>query len=296
MDKALVTGGAGFIGSNLVEEIIDRYEVTVLDNFHTGTRKNLEKVVKDIEIIDLSCNQCLELDLRPDVIFHLGIPSSSPMYLENHFLVGEAINGMIAIMELAKKANSKKVVFASSSSLYNGLPVPHREDAAIPARDYYTEARLAIERIAELYRHLFEIDYAGLRFFSVYGPHEEAKGRYANMLTQFLWGMKADKSPTIYGDGTQTRDFTFVKDIVAALILTSEKGSGIYNVGTGVASSFNQAVDLINQELGKNLKPIYLGNPIKNYVMHTQADTSKMKLLGFQAKYSLMDGLREIIE
>lgn len=293
--KALVTGGAGFIGSNLVEALVDSCEVTVLDNLHTGSMKNLEVVGKDIKMVEGSCNDCLSFGLKPDVIFHLGIPSSSPMYKKNPMLVGEAINGTIAVMELARQAGSKKVVFASSSSLYNGIPAPHREDAAILVTDYYTEARLAIERVAELYHSLYGIDYAGMRFFSVYGPHEEAKKQYANMITQFMWGMKAGQAPVIFGDGSQTRDFTYVQDVVDALILASKRGTGIFNVGTGKAYSFNSVVDLLNEKLGKDLKPQYKENPIKNYVIHTLADTSKTKSLGFEAKYSLEKGIDRII-
>jgi len=165
----------------------------------------------------------------------------------------------------------------------------------IPVKDYYTEARLAIERVAELYYQLYGIEYAGLRFFSVYGPHEKAKGPYANMISQFLWGMKAGEQPVLFGDGTQTRDFTYVKDIVDALLLTSKKGTGIFNAGTGKAFSFNHLVDLINSCLGTDLKPIYIENRIKNYVMHTLADTTKMKSLGFSPRYSMEDGLKEIM-
>jgi UDP-glucose 4-epimerase len=295
MTEALVTGGAGFIGSNLVEAIINKYQVAVLDNFHTGSISNLEHVSKDINLITGSCNDCLALNLSPDVIFHLGIPSSSPMYRKNPFLVGEAINGAVAIMELARQKGSKKVVFASSSSVYNGVPTPHREDAIIPVKDYYTEARMAIERVAELYFQLYGIDYAGLRFFSVYGPHEKAKGPYANVITQFIWGMKAGEPPVIFGDGSQTRDFIFVKDVVDALLLTSKKGTGIFNVGTGKAYSFNHVVDIINSRIGTDLRPVYKENPIKNYVMHTLADTSKIESMGFSPRYTLEEGLRIIM-
>jgi UDP-glucose 4-epimerase len=293
--RALVTGGAGFIGSNLVEALVDSCEVTVLDNFHTGSMKNLDEVGKNISVVKGSCNDCLSFGLEPDMIYHLGIPSSSPMYKKNPMLVGEAINGTIAIMELARQSGCRKVVFASSSSLYNGVPTPHREDAAIPVSDYYTEARLAIERVAQLYYNLHGIDYAGMRFFSVYGPHEEAKGPYANMITQFLWGMREGRAPVIFGDGTQTRDFTYVKDVVDALILASKKGTGIFNVGTGKSYSFNYVVELLNKKLGKELVPEYRENPIKNYVMHTKADTTRMKALGFEAKYSLEEGIERII-
>src|SRR5512137_2777910 len=117
--KVLVTGGAGFIGSNLVEALVDNHEVTVLDCFQTGSMDNLAKVDNDITVIKGSCNDALSLNVKPEIIFHLGIPSSSPMYKTNPLLVGEAINGMISIMELARQAESKKVVLASSSSLYN---------------------------------------------------------------------------------------------------------------------------------------------------------------------------------
>ncbi len=295
--KALVTGGAGFIGSNLVETLVNDYEVTVLDSLHTGSIDNLKSVQKDVKFIKGSCNNCLDLGLEPhDIIFHLGIPSSSPMYKKDPFLVGEAVNGMIAIMELARRSSTKKVVFASSSSVYNGVPIPHKEDATILVTDYYTEARLAIERIAELYHQLYGINYAGLRFFSVYGPHEKAKKSYANMITQFLWTMKEGKAPVIYGNGEQTRDFTYVKDIVDALILTSGKGSGIYNVGTGRAYSFNQIIDLLNDKLGTDIKSEYLPNPIKNYVMHTLADTHKIADLGFRPKYTLSEGMDELLK
>jgi UDP-glucose 4-epimerase len=295
MLKALVTGGAGFIGSNLVAAIVDKYDVTVLDNFHTGSMSNLDFVRKDVNLIKGSCNDCLAFDLSPDVIYHLGIPSSSPMYKSNPLLVGEAINGMIAIMELAKRSGTRKVVFASSSSLYNGIPTPHREDASILVTDYYTEARLGIERVAELYRKLYGIDYAALRFFSVYGPNERAKGSYANMVTQFLWTMQKGQAPVIYGDGTQTRDFTFVEDVTAAMVMVAGKGTGVFNLGTGKSYSFNYVVDMLNEKLKKSLKPQYKENPIRNYVKDTQADTRKMKALGFEAKWSLEEGIEQTI-
>lgn len=134
-----------------------------------------------------------------------------------------------------------------------------------------------------------------MRFFSVYGPHEEAKKQYANMITQFFWGMKTREPPVIFGDGTQTSDFTYVKDVVDALILASKKGTGIFNVGTGKSYSFNYVVDLLNSKLRKDLKPVYRENPIKNYVMHTLADTSKMRARGFEAKCSLEESIEKII-
>ena len=164
--------------------------------------------------------------------------------------------------------------------------------------DFYTECRYAIERLAKLYNLLFGVKSVGLRFFSIYGPKEKFKGQYANIVSQFLWAMQKDESPIIFGDGTQTRDFTHVYDVVNALLLAWKKDfeCEIFNVGTGVAYNFNEVVDLLNKILRKNIKPIYKPNPIKNYVYHTLADTTKAeRMLGFKAKISLEEGLRSLL-
>ncbi|OPY48006.1 MAG: ADP-L-glycero-D-mannoheptose-6-epimerase [Methanosaeta sp. PtaU1.Bin028] len=291
--KILVTGGAGFIGSNLAEDLLSRgEEVTVLDNMHTGTIQNLTGLQGPLEVIEASCNSLPSMDLHPDRIYHLGIPSSSPMYKKDPYLVGQAINGFVAVLELARKCNAR-LVYASSSSLYSGLQPPHREDMPIKVTDFYTEARLAMERLAELYKRLFDVNSVGLRFFSVYGPKERAKEKYANMITQFLWDIVANRSPVIYGDGTQTRDFIYVKDVVSAMTKAmNSEYNGILNVGTGEAHSFNQAVDLISQRFGLEVKPSYVDNPIKNYVQHTLSDNSMAEsAIGFKAQYTLEMGI-----
>ena len=294
----LVTGGAGFIGSNLVSALIREHDVTVLDNFHTGSVDNLKGVKSKINVINDSCsnigNQLSNSDL--DIIFHLGVPSSSPMYKENPLLVGSAINDAITIFEFARNSGAK-VIFASSSSLYNGLPTPQREDMNIGVTDYYTETKLCIERIAELYHNLYRRDSVVLRFFSVYGHNERAKGIYANIVSQFLWELQNNRAPIIYGDGKQTRDFVFVRDVVQACTLVMKKDvSGVFNVGTGVSHSFNDVVRILNTELGTDIEPKYIENPIQNYVPHTLADITKMeKVLGYHPKYSLKHGIRELI-
>jgi UDP-glucose 4-epimerase len=293
-----VTGGAGFIGSNLVEILLDSgEEVTILDNLHTGSLNNLVGLKGALKIVQANCGDILNLDLRPEAIYHLGIPSSSPMYKRDPFLVGNAINEAISVFELAKKFRCK-VVYASSSSLYNGLNPPHREDMQVLVTDYYTEARLAIERIAELYKQLFDVNSVGMRFFSVYGPKEMAKKQYANMVSQFLWEMQAGGSPMIFGDGSQTRDFVYVKDVVRALCLAMDSNyHGILNVGMGISYSFNEIIEMLNSMLGLTVKPKYVANPVKNYVQHTLADTSKCKdILKFEAKFNLEEGLGKIIE
>jgi len=294
--KVVVTGGCGFIGSNLVERLVkEGYSVVVFDNLHTGSLKNIEGL--DVEFFNEPYSKLVEIVPKAEVIFHLGIPSSSPMYKRNPKLVGKAINDAIEVFEYAKK-NGCKVVYASSSSIYNGNKTPYHEDMPIFVTDFYTECRYAIERLAKLYNILFGVKSVGLRFFSVYGPKEEFKGQYANIVSQFLWSMQKDEPPVIFGDGTQTRDFTHVYDVVEALLLAWKKDfeCEIFNVGTGVAYSFNEVVEFLNKLLGKNIKPIYKPNPIKNYVYHTLADTTKAeKLLGFKAKISLEEGVKSLL-
>ncbi len=294
--NVIVTGGCGFIGSNLVERLLEEgHRVTVFDNLSTGNLKNIEGL--DVKFFNEPYEKIPFLVRDIDVIFHLGIPSSSPMYKREPHLVGKAINEAITILEYARK-NKCKVVYASTSSLYNGNPTPYKEDMPIYVTDYYTECRYAIERLAKLYNSLFNVKSVGLRLFSVYGPKEKYKGEYANIVSQFLWLMERDEPPIIFGDGSQTRDFIYVKDVVEAFMLAAEKEFNyeIFNVGTGVAYSFNEVVDLINKLLGKNIKPIYKPNPIKNYVYHTLADTTKAeRILGFKAKVSLEEGIKNLI-
>ena len=297
--KFLVTGGAGFIGSNLVEYLVKKnHKVIVLDNFHTGNPSNLKPVLHKIRFIKSPVKHINNYKFyRLNGIFHLGISSSSPMYKENPFLVNSSIEEFIKIMEFAKKTKIK-TVFASTSSLYNGLKPPHKEDMEILPTDYYTEARYAMERIAKVYNLLYNVKAIAMRFFSVYGKNEVSKGKYANLVTQFLLLMMRGKKPVIYGNGKQTRDFIYVEDVVKALLLAMESDSDyeIFNVGTGAGTSINNMVKLLNRTLGTSIKPIYVTNPIKNYVLHTKADTKKAKMkLGFSAKYSLETGIKKLV-
>lgn len=303
MVKAVVTGGAGFIGSNLVERLVDEgSEVTVIDNMHTGSEQNLSEAKKkgNVSIIKDDAKNIFKHNISPEVIFHLGIYSSSPMYKDNPMLVSEVVGGMIQILEFAR-SKGIPVVFASTSSIYNGLKPPHKESMKYKVTDYYTEARIACERLGELYHQLYNVNVIALRLFSVYGEHEEAKKNYANVLTQFLWKMKRGETPVIYGDGNQKRDFIYVGDVVQAFLqgykMAEKIGFGIFNVGTGKNYSFNDVVALLNSHLGKSIKPEYKPMPIKNYVYETLADTRLSKrVLKFEAKTSIEEGIEKIIK
>lgn len=298
--KYLVTGGAGFIGSNLSEKLVnDKHKVIIVDNLSTGNLKNLETVETKIKFIKIPVSKILdnkEIE-KIDGIFHFGIPSSTPLYRENPYFTGEAINEFITILELAKREKCK-LVYASSSSIYNGNTTPFKEDMPVFVKDLYSEARYSMERLAKLYYDWYNVKSIGLRFFSVYGKHEEYKKNFANLVTQFLWDIRKDKPPLIYGDGNQTRDFTYVKDIVEGCIISMNSSieHDIFNLGSGNHFTLNKMTQILSKVINKKIECEYITNPLKGYVQDTLADTSKAeKILEYKAKYTLEKGISEII-
>ena len=296
--KVLVTGALGFIGSNIVERLVkDGHTVTALDNMHTGSEENVASVRNKIKIVKANSGELAKIGEKYEIIIHEGTPSSSPMYKSDPHLVARAIDDWISILEYAK-ANKARIVWAATSSVYCGQAPLHREDMDVKVTDFYTEARYEMERLAELYHMLYGVQSIGLRYFSVYGPHERSKKNYANLITQFLWDMQKGEQPVVFGDGKQTRDFTYVDDVVEAnmLAMKSQVKFGIYNVGTGSSITINEMIAMLGRKLGKDIKPRYVENKIKNYVQDTLADTGKAeKDLGFKAKVGLEQGIEKII-
>jgi len=292
--KVLVTGGAGHIGKSLVDRLVEDHEVVVVDDLSLGVRENVNKKAKFLRSDLANIEKWYPEEI--DLIYHLGMPSSNPMYHEDPYLSGKTINEFISIMELAKK-NEVPVVYASTSSVYSGTVGPQAEDDQINPNDFYTAVRYAIEGLAKTYNILYGVKSTGLRFFAIYGRNEKHKGKYANLVSQFLWALQKDESPLVYGDGNQTRDFTYVEDVVDACLLAKNPvGAEIYNVGTGVSYTINKLIEILNEILGKDIFPKYIKNPVKNYVFHTLADTTKAEVeLGFKAKYSLKLGVEELL-
>lgn len=295
--KILVTGGAGFIGSNLGNKLAEARDnqVIALDDLSLGTAANLSNRVEFVKGSVKDRQLLEELTRGCDYVLHDAAKSSSPMFKDSpsHGVDINAI-GFMNVMEAAKKNGVRKVIYASSSSLYNGLPMPFKESQLISPRSFYEASFYCREILARSYYLEWGLKSIGLRYFSAYGPNERHKGKLANNITQFLWDMSAGNRPLVYGDGSQTRDFTHVSDVVSANLLAMESdiGFGIYNVGTGSQASFNEIIRLINEQLATEISPQYVQNPVKNYVQSTLADTSLAKAeLGFEAKCKLTDGI-----
>jgi len=291
MSKYLITGGAGFIGSNLAERLVrDHHEVIIIDDFSTGSLVNIPDGVN--ECIAGSCADNLSklAGSGIDAILHLGAPSNTLQYRKNRRLVGSAIDDFIQVLELAMSEKAK-LVYASTSSMYQGNPIPWDEFMPVAPLDYYTEARICWERLASVYHQHYGVESIGMRMFAVYGQNERQKGTFANLLTQLLWAKQEGKAFEVWGNGGQMRDAIHIDDVVDAwlLAINSDIECDVFNIGTGKSYTINQMADMLCTSI------IYVPCPIKNYVIEHQASTIKAKEgLGFEAKISIIEGIVKI--
>ena len=290
--KCLVTGGAGFIGSNLALELEKQgHDVVIVDNFLTGNKNNLKGFSGKVIEIDVTEN--CELNEKFDVIFHEAA-ITDPRYPNDEETYNKNVQGFKNIINLAQK-NNAKLIYASTASLYGNGPVPMNEDQKKELLSAYCKSKLEMDNIAA---SLFDkMHIIGLRYFNVFGPRETYKNRAASMIYHLGRQIKAGKKPRIFKFGEQKRDHIYVKDAVDATIMAvNAKKSCIVNVGTGIATNFNELIKILNEVLGKNLKPEYFDMPYnpKTYQSDTQADTKKAEeFLGFKAKWSLKEGIKD---
>jgi UDP-glucose 4-epimerase len=304
MKKALVTGGAGFIGSHLAEELARRgYQVTILDDLSTGKKGNIEALLKSDgvsfvqgSITDPSLLQRLFPNV--DLVFHLAAIPSVPRSIENPLASHEAnVTGTLNVLLAARDNGVKKVVYASSSSVYGDTPtLPKREDMPPNPQSPYAVTKLAGEYYCRVFQGVYGLPAACLRYFNIYGPRQDPDSPYAAVIPLFISRILEGKPPIIFDDGEQTRDFTFVKDAVAATILAAESdAAGIFNIGTGNRVTINKLAGLVLKAVGKELEPLYQ-EPRPGDVKHSLAAISRAQGFGYKPKYSLEDGLRETIE
>jgi UDP-glucose 4-epimerase len=295
--RVLVTGGAGFIGSNLANHLAPENEVTVVDNCYLGTPDNL---AEDVEFVEADV---LDDDLPTDVdvVFHLAALSSRPM-LEDDPQLGASVNveGLVNVVEQAHDDGCGTVVYSSTSSFYDNDP-PGRETDTLTAKTGYEASMLSRERYGEYYNSFYDdLSVAGTRFFSVYqgyGGAEEHKGEYANTVSQWAEKMARGDAPVLWGDGEQTRDYTHVSDVVRALVrIAEEQLEGVYNVGAETSVSFNETVEMLNEALRTDIEPTYEPVQLSNYNYAQRADASKLReATGWEPQVSFEEGVEQVV-
>ncbi|OGW78790.1 MAG: ADP-glyceromanno-heptose 6-epimerase [Omnitrophica bacterium GWA2_52_8] len=294
MQNILVTGGAGFIGSNLVHELEKRYpkaSLTVIDDFRGSSFKNLLGFRGDFLPYDVSDRSWMDRfgDRPLDTIFHLASITDTTV-LDEKKMMFDNVEGFRNILELAcaKKAD---VIYASSAAVYGSIETPAKEADGGQPNNIYGFSKWVLENLAKTYQP--RIKTVGLRYFNVFGPRETFKGPAASMIYQLYLQMKAGKRPRIFSYGEQKRDFVYVEDVVAATILAKNaKESTVANAGSGLATTFNEIIDALNEALGTRYEPDYFDNPYSFYQNFTQADLSHAaRAFGYKPKYTTYDGV-----
>jgi UDP-glucose 4-epimerase len=299
--KVLVTGGAGFIGSNLVRALLARGDdVRVLDNFSTGNRSNLAGLGQDVELVEgeLRSYERVHNAVRGvELVFHLGALGSVPRSVQDPLTSGAVnVEGTLNVLLAARDEGIRRVVFASSSSVYgNQDELPLRETMAPDPISPYGVAKLAAERYCVSFTRVYPFETVVLRYFNVFGPRQDPRSQYAAVVPLFVTAIAAGEPVTIFDDGEQSRDFTYIDNVVAANLLAADADgvSGrIFNVSSGGPATVNELADAIGRLLGKPVERRYLP-PRAGDLRNSWADVSHARdALGFRPSVPLEEGLR----
>ena len=304
----LVTGAAGFIGSNLVEAILELgYRVKALDDFSTGKKANVELFIDNpnYEFIEgdiRNFDTCLKACEGVDYVLHQAAWGSVPRSIEMPLLYEEInIKGTLNMMEAARQKGVKKFVYASSSSVYGDEPnLPKREGREGNLLSPYAVTKRVNEEYGKLYTRLYGLDTYGLRYFNVFGKRQDPESKYAAVIPKFIKQLLNDEQPTIYGDGKQSRDFTYINNVIEANLkacLASHEAAGeVYNIAYGGREYLIDVYYSLCKALDKDIEPIF-GPERLGDIKHSNADVSKAKeKLGYEARWSFDEGIKLAIE
>jgi UDP-glucose 4-epimerase len=304
MTHYLVTGGAGFIGSHIVEALVeDGQRVRVLDNLSTGRRENIASLLGRVEFIegDLRDEETVRRAVEGvDFVLHEGAIASvvrsvqDPIHTETANVVG-TLNLLLS----ARDAGVRRVVYASSSSVYGDSPtLPKVETIPPRPKSPYAVSKMAMEYHCRIFGELHGLETVGLRYFNVFGPRQDPASEYAAVIPKFVTAMLRGAPPTIDGDGTQSRDFTYVSNVVAANLLASTApgmSGRVFNAAVGARYTLLELVDTLNEILGTQIQPRF-GPARPGDVKHSQADISLIKECGYQAQVDFPTGLAKTVE
>lgn len=303
MEKAVVTGGAGFIGSHLAEELVSEgYQVIILDDLSTGKIENIETLLQrnGVEFIQGSITDYPMLQKLCDgaaYVFHQAAYNSIAGSIADPLPAYEVnIGGTLKVLMAARDCGVKKVIFASSGSVYGNTDrIPQNEDMPPNPLSPYAVTKLAGEHYGAIFHQIYRLSTVCLRYFNVYGPRQEAHSQYAAVIPAFMQRVSQNLPPVIFGDGEKSRDFVFVKDVVKANILAAQSNAeGVYNIGSGHGITINQLVVAILQLMGKSLKPVH-EEAKPGEVAQSLANIERAGSFGYEPQWSLKDGLTETI-
>jgi UDP-glucose 4-epimerase len=299
--RIVVTGGAGFIGSHLAEGFSEENDVVIVDNLSTGRLENIKQLIALRKVKFIRGDAC---DPRlmgrackdADHVFHCAAVPSVPLSVKNPLLANRSgVDATLSSLLAARDAGVEKFIFASSSAVYgNPESLPIREDAPLSPLSPYAVTKIAGEQYCRLFSELYGLGVISLRFFNVFGPRQDPKSEYAAVVPRFISKALSSRKLTIFGDGRQTRDFLFVKDVILAHQLAAKKGAeGVYNISSGRSVTINELAETILKVAGKNVAIAHEPRRIGE-IMHSRAEVSKAKAeLGFEPRYSLEEGLAE---
>ena len=297
--KILITGGAGFIGSNLAEELSKKHEVVIIDDLSTGRAGNVDDL--DVELVrgSITDPDLLKKNFRGvDYVFHQAALPSVQRSVDDPVLANEVnVCGTLNVLVAARDAGVAKVIYASSSSVYGDTPeLPKREDMKPDPKSPYAVAKLTGEYYCRVFNEIYGLKTVALRYFNVYGPMQDPSSDYAAVIPKFVNRVMAGKPPIIYGDGEQTRDFTFVRDVVQANVLAMETDAvGVFNVATGQRISVNDLAGMIMEVVGDRVECVH-EEPRAGDVRDSLGDISRARAgFGYAPRYGMEEGLKETI-
>ncbi len=280
--RVIITGGAGFIGSNLAEELATDNSVIIIDDLSTGKKENIAGLLNQ-DRVEFIQGSILDLKLLQksfrgvDFVFHQAALPSVPRSIEDPRASNDAnITGTLNVLLAARDNKVKKVIYASSSSVYGDTPtLPKREDMLANPQSPYALTKLVGEQYCRICHQIYRLPTICLRYFNVYGPRQDPTSQYAAVIPRFIARILRNNPPIIYGDGEQTRDFTYIKDVIRANIIAAESdATGIFNIGRGERNSINRLAEIILNIMDKDIAPVY-EPPLPGDVEHSLADISK---------------------
>jgi UDP-N-acetylglucosamine/UDP-N-acetyl-alpha-D-glucosaminouronate 4-epimerase len=298
--KVLVTGGAGFIGSHLVERLLkENYEVRLLDNFSTGRRENILDL-GEVEIVegDLQSYERAHTAVRGcEIVFHQAALPSVPRSIQDPLTTNAAnVIGTLNVLLSARDSDVRRIVFASSSSVYGANEtLPKSEDLALAPISPYAVSKIAGEGYCRSFWEVYGLETVALRYFNVFGPRQDPRSQYAAVIPNFVTAFLANERPTVYGDGNQTRDFTYVGNVVDGTLRASQAedvAGKTFNIACGEQVSINRLLDELRRLTGVDVEPHYVESR-PGEVTHSQADVSRAEReLGYVPRIALDEGLK----